>query len=307
MSEIVFYEITDFIYYLEDEKRLSKNTVLAYKTDLLEYQNFLIKYQHINSVEEVDKDMVLKYIASLKRANLAKTSIARKITAIKSFHHYLTSERIVREDVAYYIDTPKKSLHLPVVLSEDEINKMLEAIDTSTLIGKRNRAMLELLYGSGLRISELLDLKIGSIHMNEKYISVIGKGDKERIIPLGEISIITLRDYIENARSKLSKKPGSLLFYNYKGDKLSRQAVFKYIKNLAKEVGIEKNISPHTIRHSFATHLLANGASLRIVQELLGHEDISTTQIYTHIDKKQLKDMYENTHPLQKDKEDKKE
>lgn len=307
MSEIVFYEITDFIYYLEDEKRLSKNTVLAYKTDLLEYQNFLIKYQHINSVEEVDKDMVLKYIASLKRANLAKTSIARKITAIKSFHHYLTNERIVREDVAYYIDTPKKNLHLPVVLSEDEINKMLEAIDTSTLIGKRNRAMLELLYGSGLRISELLDLKIGSIHMNEKYISVIGKGDKERIIPLGEISIITLRDYIENARSKLSKKPGSLLFYNYKGDKLSRQAVFKYIKNLAKEVGIEKNISPHTIRHSFATHLLANGASLRIVQELLGHEDISTTQIYTHIDKKQLKDMYENTHPLQKDKEDKKE
>lgn len=302
MKEIKFFEITDFIYYLEDEKRLSKNTILAYKTDLIEYQDFLIKYQKITSVEDITKDMLLKYIASLKRANLARTSISRKIIAIKGFHKFLFTEHITSEDIAYYIDLPKKSLHLPTVLSEEEIAKMLDAIDTTKPIGKRNKAMLELLYSSGLRISELLDLKVGALHMNEKYLSVIGKGDKERIVPLGEMAIVSLRDYIENARSKLSVKPGSLLFYNYQGNKLSRQAVFKYIRELAKSVGITKTISPHTIRHSFATHLLANGASLRIVQELLGHEDISTTQIYTHIDKEHLKEMYENTHPLQKKK-----
>ena len=302
MSEIKFFEITDFIYYLEDEKRLAINTINAYKTDILEYQDFLIKYQNVFDVRDITKDMILRYIASLKRADLAKTTISRKIIAIKSFHKFLTNENITDEDVSYYIDLPKKSEHLPTVLTEEEISSMINSIDTSTPIGKRNKAMLELLYGSGLRISELLDLKIGDIHINERYLSVIGKGNKERIIPLGEMSVLALRDYIENARSIISKKPGSLLFYNYKGDSMSRQGFFKYIKNLAKEVGIEKVISPHTIRHSFATHLLANGASLRIVQELLGHEDISTTQIYTHIDKSHLKEMYENTHPLRKEK-----
>ena len=304
MIEIKFYEITDFIYYLEDEKRLSKNTIIAYRNDLLEYQEFLIKYQHIEDVRDIDKEMILKYIASLKRANLAKTTIARKIVTIKAFHKFLSNEQISKEDVAYYIDMPKKDIHLPTVLTEEEISKMLSLIDVSTDIGKRNKAMLELLYSSGLRISELLDLKISSLHMNEKYLSVIGKGNKERIIPLGDMAIIALRDYIENSRSNISKKPGSLLFYNYKGEKMSRQGFFKYIRNLALEAGIDKTISPHTIRHSFATHLLANGASLRIVQELLGHEDISTTQIYTHIDKTKLKEIYQNTHPLKKEEKE---
>ena len=300
MSEIIFYEITDFIYFLEDEKRLSRNTILAYKTDILEYQDFLIKYQKINDVSEITKDMIIKYITSLKRKSFSKTTITRKIIAIKSFHKFLFSEQILKENVAYYLELPKKEEKLPTVLSEDEISKMINSIDTTTFIGKRNRAMLELLYSSGLRISELLNLKIGDIHMNERYLNVIGKGDKERIIPIGEMAIVALRDYIENARSQISKKPGSLLFYNYQGNKMSRQGFFKYIKQLAKDCGIEKEISPHTIRHSFATHLLANGASLRIVQELLGHEDISTTQIYTHVDKSHLKEMYGHTHPLQK-------
>lgn len=306
-KEIIFYEITDFIYYLEDEKRLSRNTIIAYKTDLLEYQDFLVKYQHIDNVCDIDKDMILKYLASLKRAELAKRTINRKIIAIKNFHKFLYNEKICKNDVSYYIDLPKLDSKLPTVLSEEEINKMINSIDTSDIIGKRNRAMLELLYSSGLRISELLDLKIGDLHMNEKYLNVIGKGDKERIIPIGEMAIVALRDYIENARSKISKKPGQWLFYNYQGNKMSRQGFFKYLKKLAIDNGITKNISPHTIRHSFATHLLANGADLRIVQELLGHEDISTTQIYTHIDKSHLKEMYLNTHPLKNKGEDKNE
>ena len=304
-NELVFYEITDFIYYLEDEKRLSYNTILAYKTDILEYQNFLVKYQQISDVRDITKDMIVKYIASLKRANLAKRTITRKIIVIKSFHKFLVNEQILKTDEAYYVDLPKRDEVLPVVLTEEEINRMLSSIDTSSNIGKRNRAMVELLYSCGLRISELLDLKIGDIHMNERYLNVIGKGDKERIVPIGEMAIVALRDYIENARSQISKKPGSILFYNYQGNKMSRQGFFKYLKKLALEAGIDKVISPHTIRHSFATHLLANGASLRIVQELLGHEDISTTQIYTHIDKSHLKEMYEHTHPLKKEGDDK--
>ena len=236
-----------------------------------------------------------------------KDNINRKIIAIKNFHKFLYNEKICKNDVSYYIDLPKLDSKLPTVLSEEEINKMINSIDTSDIIGKRNRAMLELLYSSGLRISELLDLKIGDLHMNEKYLNVIGKGDKERIIPIGEMAIVALRDYIENARSKISKKPGQWLFYNYQGNKMSRQGFFKYLKKLAIDNGITKNISPHTIRHSFATHLLANGADLRIVQELLGHEDISTTQIYTHIDKSHLKEMYLNTHPLKNKGEDKNE
>ena len=304
VKDIIFFEITDFIYYLEDEKRLSFNTVSSYKTDLLDYQNYLNKVRKINDVIMIQQEDILSYISSLKRKNLSKTTIQRKVTTIKSFHSFLKQEQILDENVSSMIERPKKELKLPTVLSVEEICQMIDNIDTSTLVGIRNKAMIELLYSSGLRISELLDLNISDIHLNEKYLNVIGKGNKERIVPIGDEAIIALRKYIETSRSNLAKKPGNLLFYNYQGNKLSRQAVFKYIKKLAKESGIEKEISPHTIRHSFATHLLEGGSDLRIVQELLGHEDIETTQIYTHIDHSKLKDVYLNTHPLAKNKKE---
>ncbi|MDE7106010.1 MAG: tyrosine recombinase, partial [Anaeroplasmataceae bacterium] len=246
-----------------------------------------------------------KYIASLKRAEMSKQTIARKLIAIKEFHKYLYEEKISPSDPAKFIDLPKPSKPLPVVLSKEEINLMLESIETDTPLGLRNKAMIETLYASGLRISELVNLKLADIHLMEKYIVIVGKGNKERWVPLGDMAVVALRKYMENGRPLLAKKPSNVLFFNYQGNPISRQALYKYIVKLAKDNGIQKEISPHTIRHSFATHLLEGGTDLRIVQELLGHEDISTTQIYTHIDRLRLKEMVENTHPLaQKNKKE---
>ncbi len=267
-------------------------------TDLELYGEFLVKYQEISDITYVDKSHINKYIASLKRANLSKQTIARKIIAIKEFHKFLYAEKITDEDAAKFIELPKPSKPLPVVLTKEEISKMLDSIQTDTPLGLRDKAMIETLYASGLRISELVNLKTADIHLREKYIVVVGKGNKERMVPLGDMATIALRNYLEKGRPYLSKKPGTTLFYNYQGNQISRQSLYKYIVKLAKENEIMKEISPHTIRHSFATHLLEGGTDLRIVQELLGHEDISTTQIYTHIDRSRLKDMYQNTHPL---------
>ncbi|MDE7213784.1 MAG: site-specific tyrosine recombinase XerD [Anaeroplasmataceae bacterium] len=294
--EISFYEISEFRYHLMS-KRLSPNTIAAYMTDLELYGEFLVKYQNIKDIYLVTEDEINKYIASLKRANLSKQTISRKIIAIKEFHKFLNSEN-PSTDPAKFIDLPKASKPLPVVLSREEIAKMLDSIETDTPLGLRNKAMIETLYASGLRISELVGLSIADIHLREKYIIVIGKGNKERMVPLGDMAVVALRNYIEKGRPFLSKKPGNTLFYNYQGNPISRQSLYKYIVKLAKDNGIEKEISPHTIRHSFATHLLEGGTDLRMVQELLGHEDISTTQIYTHIDRMRLKEMYEHTHPL---------
>ncbi|MDE5714853.1 MAG: site-specific tyrosine recombinase XerD [Anaeroplasmataceae bacterium] len=277
---------------------MSPNTISAYMTDLELYGEFLVKYQEISDITYVDKSHINKYIASLKRANLSKQTIARKIIAIKEFHKFLYAEKITDEDAAKFIELPKPSKPLPVVLTKEEISKMLDSIQTDTPLGLRDKAMIETLYASGLRISELVNLKTADIHLREKYIVVVGKGNKERMVPLGDMATIALRNYLEKGRPYLSKKPGTTLFYNYQGNQISRQSLYKYIVKLAKENEIMKEISPHTIRHSFATHLLEGGTDLRIVQELLGHEDISTTQIYTHIDRSRLKDMYQNTHPL---------
>ncbi len=298
-KEISFYEFSDFKYHLQIDKRLSKNTIQAYMTDLELYGEFIKKYQlDVKFITDVQKEHIEKYIASLKRADFSKQSIARKIIAIKEFHKFLCAEKITDEDPAKFIELPKASKPLPVVLNKEEIAKMLDSIEMKTPLGLRNKAMIETLYASGLRISELVGLKTSDIHLREKYIVVVGKGNKERMVPLGEMAILALRNYIEKGRPLLAKKPGNILFYNYQGNPISRQSLYKYIVKLAAENGITKEISPHTIRHSFATHLLEGGTDLRIVQELLGHEDISTTQIYTHIDRLRLKEMYEHTHPL---------
>ncbi len=297
--EVIFYEISDFKYYLQTDKRASKNTIQAYITDLELYAEFLHNHQKdIDTVSNIKRENIEKYIMSLKRKNLSKHTIARKVVAIKDFHQFLFSENITKENPAKYIDTPKSDKTLPVVLTKEEVEKMLNSISTEDKIGIRNRAMMETLYASGLRISELLDLKLADLHLKEKYMVVIGKGNKERMVPLGDMAVIYLRKYIEQARLELKKGNSDLLFFNYKGEKMSRQGFYKYIVQLAKDCGISKEISPHTIRHSFATHLLEGGVDLRVVQELLGHEDISTTQIYTHIDKTRLKELYDSTHPL---------
>lgn len=301
--ETIFYEIGDFKYYLYD-LQLSDNTIEAYLSDLYQYEKFLHEYENIESVEDIRREDIVKYIQSLKRKNLSKSSISRKVIAIKEFHKFLKKGNYVKEDNSKLIETPKHDKPLPTVLSIDEVNKMITSIDGNEPLDLRNRAMMELLYACGLRISELLSLRLKNIHFLEKYLDIIGKGNKERQVPIGEMALQALRKYIENARSELMTVKSDLLFFNYKGEEMSRQGFFKYIKKLAKDCGIEKEISPHTIRHSFATHLLEGGTDLRIVQELLGHEDISTTQIYTHLDKSKLKDMYDHTHPMARGNKD---
>ncbi len=305
-TEQELYEITDFKYYLESERRLAKNTVMSYISDLNQYADFLLTYENIKEAVDIDSTHIKKYLNSLKKKGVSKQTIARKITAIKEFHKFICREFRTPENPAIFIDKPKLDKKLPVVLTQDEIAKMLDSIKTDTPLGKRNKAMMETLYATGLRVSELLGLTTLNIHLNAKYIDVIGKGNKERMVPIGDVAVSAIRDYIEHGRNEICKVPGPLLFYNYKGEAISRQGFFKYVKNLAIDNGITKEVTPHTIRHSFATHLLENGTDLRIVQELLGHEDISTTQIYTHIEKSHLKDMYKHTHPMAR-KDDKDE
>ena len=294
-DQTAFFEVSDFKFYLED-KRSSQNTIAAYISDLTQYSIFLKTYENIFDVNDITREDVEKYVLSLKRKDLSKQTISRKIIAVKEFHSFLLSENITKDNPAKNIDSPKKARPLPVVLSKDEITKMLESIDKEDDLEVRNRAMMEVLYATGLRISELLDLTLGDLHLRESYIKVVeGKGDKDRIVPIGKMAIFYLEKYLKTARLNLlkNKKESPLVFFNYKGEKMSRQGFYKYIQKLALDNGIEKKISPHTIRHSFATHLLEGGADLRVVQVLLGHEDISTTQIYTHIDKSRLKAEYD--------------
>ena len=299
-KEVIFYEISDFDYYLQSMRK-SKNTISAYISDLNQYAEFLHRYEHIDEVDQIERENIIKYIDSLKRKNLSKQSIARKIIAIKDFHKYLSEENNIKNP-AEMIDAPKTDKALPVVLTVDEVEAMINSIDGDDPISLRNKAMIELLYGCGLRISELLSLKITDIHLKEAYLVIIGKGNKERMVPVGEMAILAVRRYVDKGWLDLTPKNGNLLFYNYQKKPLSRQSVFKYIKKLAEDNGITKEISPHTLRHSYATHLLEGGTDLRVVQELLGHEDIATTQIYTHIDKSKLKAIYDHSHPLAMDK-----
>lgn len=300
-KEPVFYEIKEFVYYLLGEKMLSKNTASSYETDLNKYCEYLKKYRNVYDVADIEKEDVEAYLAMLKKNGFTATSISRKLSAIKKFHAFCLNEyRGVKEDPTTLISSAKKELHLPEVLTVEEIDLLINSIDTSTDIGKRNKAIMEVLYCTGMRISELTELKLSQIHLNNKYLIAFGKGNKERICQLGDEAVVALRTYLTDVRIKLIHVPTDLCFLNYQGTHLSRNYIFKFIKELALKSGINKEISPHTIRHSFATHLLQNDVSLRVVQAMLGHENISTTQIYTHIGNEQLKNVYMKAHPMNK-------
>ena len=291
-------DISDFCLYLKIEKGLSPNTVLAYKRDLTLYDNFLNKYHNINYVDEIEKRHITSYLNSLKKKELSSHSIARKTAAIRAFHAFIAKDSNGEiENIAIKVSLPKVLEKLPTVLSIDEINQLIDSINTDTPIGLRNKAMIELLYAGGLRISELLNIRQSDVHLNMGFVDIIGKGNKERIVPIADMAIRSLRAWITEGRTKLPLMPGDYLFVSKDGLPITRQAAWKMIKGYAKKAGISKDIHPHTIRHSFATHLLEGGANLRAVQELLGHEDISTTQIYTHIDQSRVKQIYENSHP----------
>lgn len=288
-------EIEDFINFVAFEKRLSKNTIISYKEDLLKYEEYM-KKQLISDVNKISTSNIEKYLIYLNNYEYTITSIARKLTTIKAFHNYLYQRGITKNNVAEAIDRPKIKKALPKVLTVEQVDALLD-IKCTTAFDYRNKAMLELLYATGLRISELLSLKLNDVDMENCVVRCLGKGNKERIVPIGEYVLFYLTKYLEQ-RPKLSKnKRSEYLFLNSLGGKLSRFSFFKLIKRLLQEKNINADVSPHTLRHSFATHMLEYGADLRTIQELLGHSDIATTKIYTHISNNKIKEEYNKYHP----------
>ncbi|ALS00595.1 recombinase XerD [Enterococcus silesiacus] len=291
-------QVIDYLHYLQIERGLSLNTRKSYERDLYKYIAFLIE-QKIDSWQLIDRYIIMEYLQILHNENNSSATIIRMISSLRGFHQFLRQEQITDHDPMQHIDSPKKAQKLPSTLSVEEVTLLIETPDTTKPLGVRNRTILEVMYATGLRVTELVDLKIGDLHLAMGLLQTIGKGDKERIIPLGDYAIQWIEKYLEEARPFLIKKNQNEthLFVNHHGKPLSRQGVWKNLKQIVQAAGINKNITPHTLRHSFATHLLENGADLRIVQELLGHADISTTQIYTHITKQRMADVYKQHFP----------
>ena len=287
--------IDNYINYVLFERRLSKNTASSYKNDMDKFMIYL-KDHGVSDLKKVSKKDITNYLEYLNNNNLSTTSIARKLTTIKNFYIYLTKTEVITNNIAEGIERPKLRKKLPEVLTIEEVDKLLD-ISLNTPFDYRNKAMLELLYGTGLRISELLDLKLNDIDFENCIVRCLGKGSKERIVPIGEYVIYYLNVYLDYRPLLLKRKKSDYLFLNSRGERLSRFSFFKMLKSLLMTKGITKHISPHSLRHSFATHLLTGGADIRFVQEMLGHSSISTTQIYTHISQERLKEQHKKFHP----------
>ncbi|MBN8703085.1 MAG: site-specific tyrosine recombinase XerD [Bacteroidetes bacterium] len=297
--------INGFVSYLKLELSLSDNTIEAYENDIRKLQIFFTKPECTKQPNTILYQDLQEYLGSFYELKKAATTQARALSGIKAFYKYLLLEGELTSDPTELMESPKTIRRLPDVLSEDEINKMIDAIDLSTKEGHRNKAILETLYSCGLRVSELVNLKISNLHLEDEFIRVIGKGDKERIVPIGSSAIKHIKIYLEENRvhQKVAQKFENFVFINNRGTSLTRVMVFTIIKRLALQTGIKKDIGPHTFRHSFATHLINHGADLRAVQEMLGHQSITTTEIYTHIDRTYLKDMILKYHPRNKNKQ----
>lgn len=290
--------IEQFIHYLMVEKGLAQNTLESYRRDLLLYSYFLKKNYDGLTISETTRTHIIAYLLELKQKGRATTTISRNLASIRSFYNFLLRDRYIDKDPSQNLESPKIDKRLPKVLSVPQVDQLLQMPDVNTSAGLRDKAMLELLYATGIRVSELVSLNIDDLNLNMGLLKCFGKGSKERIIPLGSLAIKSINNYLEYSRVKLNKKPDeNALFLNHHGKRITRQGFWKIIKKYAKIASIEVDITPHTLRHSFATHLLENGADLRSVQEMLGHADISTTQIYTHLTKAKLKEVYSKAHP----------
>jgi len=285
--------------YLQLEKSLSGNTVEAYLKDIKKFTDFLESNKFSKKPGEVTQDKIREFIDFINELGMSASSQARALSGIKSFFKFLLIQDEIERDPSSMIETPKIGRKLPVVLTPDEIGALVMAVDLGSETGYRNRAILEVLYGCGLRVTELVNLKLTHVHFDEGFIKVQGKGNKERLIPLGHKAKDTIISYIQNYRAtlKIDRKDENILFLNRRGKKMTRVMIFTIIKDLAFKIDLQKNISPHTFRHSFATHLMEGGADLRAIQDMLGHESITTTEVYTHLDKEYLKDTIIRFHP----------
>ncbi len=290
--------VEEFLDYLIVERGLSKNTISAYRTDLYKYADYLNQKKKKSHLSEVSRDDIRDYMMFQKDKGLSGNSVSRNLVAIKVFHRFCLREKYIKEDITSVLDSPKLWKHLPEALSLSEVEEILKKPNVRNWMGLRDRAALELMYATGLRVSEIVNLNIENINLDVGFVRCVGKGSKERIVPIGRQSQAALDRYIKKSRTKLAKSESvNSLFLSRLGKKISRQSFWKMIKKYARLAGIKKDIMPHTLRHSFATHLLEGGADLRVVQEMLGHADITTTQIYTHIDKERLKSIHHKFHP----------
>ncbi|HEX9740009.1 MAG TPA: site-specific tyrosine recombinase XerD [Ignavibacteriaceae bacterium] len=290
--------LKEYLNILRLEKNLSENTILSYRNDLTSLIGFL-ESEKIKDFSQVNHKQLNSFFKKLQEIGLSRTSAARYYSSIKGFFNYLFSGKYIETNPVEKVSPPKLSKTLPSVLSFEEIDKILSVPDTKDKLGLRDKSVLEMLYACGLRVSELIELKISNLFFDEEIIRVFGKGSKERLVPVGSSAIKWTKMYLVKSRPMLQKKSRSegIVFLNNRGTKLSRMGIWKIVERYAKEAGIEKNVHPHTFRHSFATHLLEGGADLRAVQEMLGHADISTTQIYTHIDRDYIKQVHRDFHP----------
>jgi integrase/recombinase XerC len=293
-----------YIQYLEAEKSASPYTVRNYQTDLADFFKFLTK-KELTMLDEVDRHVLRDYLSELAGRKIAKASIARKLSAIRSFFRYLVREEIIAKNPIEQVSSPKLDKRLPSFLTKEEMEKLLNAPDLSTPLGQRDRALLELLYASGLRVSELAGLTLEQINLESNEIRVWGKGSKERVVLMGQPAAEALKDYIKEGRAELrGEKKTKALFLDRYGQRLTERSVQRLLNQYAKKAGIGKRVHPHMLRHTFATHLLDGGADLRVVQELLGHARLTSTQIYTHVTKGQARKVYLAAHPLAREKKD---
>ena len=290
--------ISKFKMFLKIERGLSENSIDSYSSDLKSFYSFIKKNSLSENLKKCDSNIIKQFIYEQSKINNPKTQ-ARRISGIRSFFDYLVFESLIKKNPTELIETPKIGKKLPDSLSLKEIIKIINNIDLSHPQGIRNRAIIETLYGSGLRVSELISLKLSNLFFKENLIKVLGKGNKQRLVPMGKFSKKYLKIYIKDQRlkTKINKIDSDTIFLNRNGRQISRVMIFKIIKELAIKSNIKKNISPHTLRHSFATHLIENGADLRTIQKLLGHENIITTEIYTHLDTRHLKKIMKKFHP----------
>lgn len=292
-------KINDFETFLRLERNFSDNTLDAYIRDIKKLKTFDENHLQTVGPQAISLENLQEYIFQLSKEKFSERSQARWISSIKAFFRYLVEEESREDNPALLLEGPKLGLYLPDTLSMEDINKIIKYIDISTDLGKRNQCIIEVLYGCGLRVSELIDIKISNINFRENFIQINGKGGKTRLVPMATYTNELINSYVQNVRAfqKINKKHEDVLFLNSRGTSMSRVIVFLIIKELTEKAGISKKISPHTFRHSFATHLLQNGADLRYIQEMLGHSSITTTEIYTKLNTEELRDVILNYHP----------
>lgn len=295
-------KINDFENFLRFERNFSENTLDAYLRDIKKLRDYSEFDLENTGPFEITYENIQEYLFQLSKKKFSERSQARWISSIKSFFKYLVEDEFRADNPTTLLEGPKLGLYLPDTLSFEDVNRIIAVIKNDTDLGRRNHCMVEVLYGCGLRVSELIDLKISNINFKESYLKVEGKGDKSRFVPMASFTSKLIKDYIRDIRSKykINKKCEDILFLNSRGSAMSRVIVFIIIKELTEKAGINKKISPHTFRHSFATHLLQNGADLRYIQEMLGHSSITTTEIYTHLKNEELRDVILNFHPRNK-------